>query len=119
LYHITTPLEKISMSNNPLITGRLIAAARILTGISQADLASASGVPLSTVARMEAGGGAPLQSKNDAEALSHALEEFGAMFIPESDGFGAGVKLKFSRLDVKEISRLEGEGGMVKDDDVP
>lgn len=107
------------MSNNPFITGRLIAAARMLTGISQADLASASGVPLSTVVRTEAGGGAPLQSNSDAETLSRALEEFGATFIPESDGFGAGVRLKFSRLDVKQISRLEGEGGMVKDDDVP
>lgn len=107
------------MGNNLLVTGRLIAAARVLTGISQAELARASGVPLSTVARTEAGGGAPLQSKNDAEALSRALEGFGAMFIPESDGIGAGVRLKFSRLDVKQISRLEGEGGVVKDDDVP
>lgn len=107
------------MGKNLLITGRLIAAARVLTGISRADLARASGVPLSTVARTEAGGGAPLQSTGDAEALRRALEEFGAMFIPESDGIGAGVRLKFSRLDAKQIGRLEGEGGVVKDDDVP
>lgn len=105
--------------NELLITGRLIAAARVLTGVSQAELARASGVRLSTVARTEAGGGAPLQSKGDAEALSRALEGFGAMFIAESDGNGAGVRLKFSRLDVKQIGRLEGEGGIVKDDDAP
>jgi transcriptional regulator with XRE-family HTH domain len=107
------------MGNDLLITGRLIAAARVLTGISQVDLASASGVSLSTVACTEADGGAPLQSKNDAETLRRTLEGFGAMFIPESDGIGAGVRLKFSRLDVKQIGRLESEGGIVKDDDVP
>ena len=41
------------------------------------------------------------------------------MFIPESDGIGAGVRLKFLRQDVKQIARLEGEGGLVGDDDVP
>jgi hypothetical protein len=47
------------------------------------------------------------------------LETFGAVFIPESDGIGAGVRLKFMRQDVRQISRLEGEGGIVADDDVP
>lgn len=107
------------MSDKPLITGRLIAAARVLTGISQTDLANASGIPVSKVVQTEASGGAPLQSLCDAKALSRALEEFGAMFIPESDGIGAGVRLRFIRQDVKQIGRLENEGGIVRDDDVP
>jgi transcriptional regulator with XRE-family HTH domain len=107
------------ISDKVVITGRLIAAARVLTGISRADLAKASGISISTLAQLEAGGSAPPESEIDVQALRHALESFGAMFIPESDGIGAGVRLKFLRQDVKQIGRLEGEGGMVGDDDVP
>ena len=107
------------MTDNPLITGRLIAAARALIGISQSDLASASGLPISTLAQLEASGSALLRSKADAEAVKRALEDFGAIFIAESDGIGAGVRLKFLRQDVKQIGRFENEGGTVRDDDVP
>jgi len=99
-------LEGTTMSDNSLITGRLIAAARVLTGVSQADLAKASGTSIPTLTQMEASRSAPLQSECDAEAVSRALENFGAMFIPESDGMGAGVRLKFLRQDVKQIGRL-------------
>jgi transcriptional regulator with XRE-family HTH domain len=112
-------LEGTTMSDKFLITGRLIAAARVLTGVSQSDLANASGISIPILTQMEASGSAPLQSECDAEAVSRALENFGAMFIPESDGIGAGVRLKFLRQDVKQIGRLESEGGMVRDDDVP
>jgi len=107
------------MSDTLLITGRLIAAARVLTGISRTDLASASGIPAAKLTQLEASGSAPLDSKSEAQALRLALERFGAMFIPEGDGLGAGVRLKFLRQDVKQIGRLESEGGMVGDDDVP
>jgi len=39
--------------------------------------------------------------------------------IEESDGMGAGVRLKFTRQDVRQIARLEGEGGIVGSDDAP
>ena len=32
---------------------------------------------------------------------------------------GAGVRLKFTRQDVKQIGRLENEGGFARSDDVP
>jgi hypothetical protein len=101
------------------ITGRLVAAARVLTGISHARLSEASGLPVRTLIEMEAGGSAVLQSAAEAESVQRALESFGAMFIPEAEGIGAGVRLKFLRQDVKQIGRLEGEGGLVKEDDVP
>ena len=107
------------MTDKPLITGRLIAAARALTGVSQSDLASASGLSISTLAQLEASGSARLESEVDAEAVRRALEGLGAMFVAESDGIGAGVRLKFLRQDVKQIDRFENEGGMVRDDDVP
>ena len=45
--------------------------------------------------------------------MRRALEGFGVMFIAESDSIGAGVRLKFLRRDVKQIDRLENEGGIV------
>lgn len=101
------------------VTGRLIAAARALTGISAKDLASASGVAIETLREMEASGSARLRPGLDLDAVKRALERFGAIFIPESDGVGAGVRLKFLRQDVRQIGRLETEGGIVADDDVP
>jgi hypothetical protein len=107
------------MSGVSQITGRLIAAARALTGISRADLAGASGVPVETLDRMEASGSAWLLPGSEVEAVSGALENFGVLFVPEDNGIGAGVRLRFTRQDVRQISRLEGEGGIVRNDDVP
>jgi transcriptional regulator with XRE-family HTH domain len=107
------------MPEKLLLTGRLVAAARTLTGVSQSELANAAGIPVPVLVQIEASGAAPLQSEHDAEAVGRALENFGAMFIPEGGGIGAGVRLKFLRQDVKQIGRLENEGGIVADDDVP
>lgn len=107
------------MSSKIQITGRLVAAARALTGISQADFAEAAGISVETLNLMEANGSAWLHSESEAEAVSRALEHFGAVIIAEGNGMGAGVRLKFTRLDVKQISRLEGEGGIVRPDDAP
>jgi len=107
------------MTDRPVITGRLIAAARALSGISRSTLADASGISVTTLTHLEASGSVPLQSRVDAVAVKRALEGFGVMFIAESDSIGAGVRLKFLRRDVKQIDRLENEGGIVGDDDVP
>ena len=101
------------------VSGRLIAAARALTGISAKDLATTSGVGIETLRQMEASGSAWLQPGADLDAVKRALETFGAIVIPESEGIGAGVRLKFLRQDVRQIGRLETEGGIVADDDVP
>jgi transcriptional regulator with XRE-family HTH domain len=107
-----------AMSQENRITGRQIAAARALTGVSRADLAARAGVSLDTLRRMEASGSA-FPAGDTREAVRHALEDFGAVFIPEGEGLGGGVRLKFTRLDAKQIGRLEGEGGPARDDDVP
>ena len=52
------------------------------------------------------------------DRLRQALEAGGATFIAENGG-GVGVRLKFSRSDVRRIATLEGEGGTVAMDDVP
>ena len=107
------------MSGKTQISGRLIAAARALTGISQEDFAAACGLPVEELRVMEAGGSAWLRSERDAEAVSYGLDHYGVIVIEESGGMGAGVRLKFTRQDVRQIARLEGEGGIVGSDDAP
>ena len=51
-------------------------------------------------------------------AIKAALESGGAVFIPEDGRQGAGVRLKFTKKDARQINRLESEGGPVGDDDV-
>jgi hypothetical protein len=100
------------------LTGRLLAAGRALAGISHAELATASRTPLDTVLLLEASGSAWVPDTH-AEALLTALETFGIVVIAESDGMGAGVRLKFTRQDTRQIARLENEGGLARQDDVP
>jgi hypothetical protein len=107
------------MSFKIKITGRLISAARALTGVSREDFAAAAGIPVETLTLMEANGSASLHSENDAEAVRCAFETFGVVAIGEDDRMGAGVRLKFTRQDVKQIARLESEGGIVRSDDAP
>jgi hypothetical protein len=100
------------------LTGRMIAAGRALTGVSQMDLANVSGIPLKTLRVLEASGAAWIPDDN-SRVLQHALETYGAVIVPEGDGLGAGVRLKFTRQDVRQIVRLENEGGLARSDDVP
>jgi transcriptional regulator with XRE-family HTH domain len=101
------------------VTGRLILAARALTGVSRRELAAAAGLSVEQVRRREASDAAWIESGNEIEAIVKKLEDFGAVFIDERDGMGAGVRLKFMRDDVKQIGRLETEGGVGRDDDLP
>jgi hypothetical protein len=68
---------------------------------------------------MEASGSAWLHSESDAEAVIRAFEKFGVVVIEEDGSMGVGVRLKFTRQDVKQINRLESEGGIVRSDDAP
>jgi hypothetical protein len=101
------------------MSGRVIAAARTLAGISQADFAAAAGLPLERLRGMEASGSAWLRTDRDVEAVRRGLEHFGLIVLEESDGMGAGVRLKFTRQEVKQIGRLENEGGIIGSDDAP
>lgn len=107
------------MNSKTEISGRQIAAARLLTGVSRAELATAAGVPVAMLKRLEASGSATFSGGTKAAAVREALETFGAIFLFEEEGIGAGVRLKFTRLDTKQIGRLENEGGVVREDDVP
>ncbi len=97
------------------ITGPLLRAARALVECSREQVAAESGVSVDTIRQFELGLDDPGAAVRDR--LQAALERSGAVFIPEN-GAGVGVQLKFRRQDVKQIRRMENEGGPVGDDDV-
>jgi len=106
-------------ARQPRISGRVIAAARALAGVSRDDFAAAAGLPVDSLREIEAGGGAWVRAPAQAAALIRALDHFGVVALDESGGMGAGVRLKFTRLDARQIGRLEGEGGLIGEDDAP
>lgn len=101
------------------ITGRVLAAGRALAGVGTADLAAACRLSVEDVTRLEAAGSAWVHSEAEVEALKRGLDHFGIVIVEESDTMGAGVRLKFTRQDVRQITRLEGEGGTIGSDDAP
>jgi len=97
------------------ITGPLCRAARALVQWPRTQLATEACVPKATIRAFETGDVDP--GDEAKTALRHALERAGAVFIDEDD-LGPGVRLRFTARDVKQLRRLEGEGGAVGDDDV-
>lgn len=87
--------------------------ARAALDLGVKNLAQQAGVSSDTVTRFERG--LPVRERTVAD-IRNALEQAGIVFIPENGG-GAGVRLKFTRRDVKAIDTLENEGGIVADDD--
>lgn len=81
------------MSEISQLSGRQIAAGRVLLGISQADLAKASNISAPTLRRMEASEGEASGYANNVAAVRSTLEAAGVEFIPENGG-GAGVRLR-------------------------
>lgn len=98
------------------ITGPLARAARALAQLPRAHVAQLAAMTDRALEDFEAGFADPGE---EAKArLRHRLEASGAVFLAEDGEHGAGVCLKFTARDVRQIDRLEGEGGTVGDDDV-
>lgn len=100
-----------------IITGPMCRAARALVEVSRERLSGASKVEAAVIEEFERKISAPKDS--DIEELQAALEELGAVFIPERGADGAGVRLKFSQTVSKRVAALENEGGPVASDDIP
>lgn len=99
-----------------MITGPQCGAARILVEITVGRLASRSGIDRRVIEKFEQKLDLPEQEV--VRTLKKTLEDLGAVFIDENGG-GAGVRLKFTRSDAKQISRMEYEGGMPGSNAVP
>ena len=83
------------MTHSDHLSGRVFAAARVLAGLSQTELAQASNVSTSTVKRVEASDRGPSVGvmANNLAAIRTALEAAGVVFLPEN-GNGPGVALR-------------------------
>jgi len=99
-----------------MITGPQCGAARVLVEITVGRLASRSGVDRRIIEKFEQKLDEP--SPEIIKTLKKTLEDLGAVFIQENGG-GAGVRLKFTRTDAKQISRMENEGGNWASNTVP
>ena len=99
-----------------MITGAQCRAARALVEVTIAKLARRADVDQRTIKNFEQRLDVP--GNGTIQSLQTALEDLGAVFIPENGG-GVGVRLKFTRSDTKQIVRMEGEGGIVGSDTVP
>lgn len=100
-----------------MITGPLCRAARALVEVSRDKLADNSKIDVRAIELFERGIDVP----DDATiaALQAALEELGAVFIPEEKSQGVGVRLKFNESITRRLGILEAEGGISAKDDVP
>lgn len=74
-----------------MITPAQIRAGRHLVGLSQAEIASATGLSLPTIKRAESDREVSVSAEAVA-SIQAALEAAGIQFIPENGG-GAGVRL--------------------------
>lgn len=79
------------------ITGRQIAAARALVGMSQVELARESQLSLFTIRRMERSEGPPQEEIYNVIAVRLALEKRRVIFLPASVNTGIGVAVKRPR----------------------
>lgn len=75
------------------LTGRQIAAARTLLGMSQPELAKRAGVSTPTIKRMEASVGPAVGMIKNVLAVRTALEKAGIVFIGDK-AENVGVRLK-------------------------
>jgi len=84
-----------------MINAPQLRAARGLLGWSQAEVAKAASVGLSTVRNFETGQSTPIA--NNLAAIRNALESAGVEFIAENGG-GAGVRLRKGKPDAGFIA---------------
>lgn len=100
-----------------MITGSQCRAARALVEYSRDRLALSSGIDGEIIEMFERR--LDNAAHTDIAALQSALEKAGAVFIPDSESGGIGVRLKFNMSETRRIATLESEGGIVAHDDVP
>jgi transcriptional regulator with XRE-family HTH domain len=83
------------MSEMDHITGRQIAAGRVLAGIGQDELAQRANISVPTLRRMEASDGPATGLPNNVLAVRRALEDVGVVFLETGSLIegGQGVRL--------------------------
>lgn len=73
------------MAMNRNVTGRQLAAARVLLGLGQVELAERANVSAATLRRMEASKGMLAGMKNNVAAVIDAVEAGGVVFVGDAE----------------------------------
>src|SRR5262245_52407350 len=97
------------MTSPTALTAAQCRAARALIEWSSEQLSAATSIEVKVISQFERRIRAP--DEQIRRRLRAALEEAGVAFIAEDDA-GAGARLKFSRAEVWDVNRWEGEGGV-------
>jgi hypothetical protein len=103
------------MTASTALTAAQCRAGRALIDWTQAQLSQSAAIDVQTIADFEKRFRAA--DETTRRRLRAALEAAGVIFIAENGG-GAGARLKFSREEVWEVNRWEGEGGVTGEDDI-
>lgn len=104
------------MTVHDVFNSNLARAGRALVGISTWYIADETGIERDEIRRFERGMISLPQEQQDA--IKAVLIEHGAVFLPDSQAGGFGVRLKYSSSKAQQIGRWEGEGGPAAEDDV-
>ena len=104
------------MASYDVFNSNLARAGRALIGISTWYIADETGIDREDIWKFERG--IFSLSKEQQEAIKNVLIDYGALFLPDSEAGGYGVRLKYSGSRAKQIDRWEAEGGAVGEDDV-
>ena len=99
-----------------VFNSNLARAGRALVGISTWYIADETGIARDDIRKFERG----LISLPEAqqEQIKDILIDYGAVFLPDSQAGGYGVRLKYSSEKARQLDRWEGEGGPAGEDDV-
>ncbi|CAG7605708.1 hypothetical protein ACFPZL_11710 [Leucobacter soli] len=91
------------------LTADLARAARAFTKVSTRTIAESAGLTKKQVRSFEQGTIALPAA--DLARLKESLERYGALFIPEDETAGYGVRRRYSREKLLQLNAWEDEGG--------
>lgn len=97
------------MNEEVFLTADLARAARAFTKVSAKTIAEGAGLTKVEVRSFERGE-ADLTGEQKAHLVA-SLEKYGALFIPEDEEAGYGVRRKYTRTTLRRLNTWEGEGG--------
>src|SRR5699024_13858 len=104
------------MTMQDVFNSNLARAGRAIVGISTCYIADETGIEREDIRKFERG--IISLPEEQQEAIKQVLIDHGALFLPDSQAGGYGVRLKYSGAKVKQIDRWEAEGGPAGEDDV-
>lgn len=97
------------MDEEVFLTGDLARAARAFTKVSVGTIARFAGLTKSQVRDFEQS--THNLSDDEKVRLKASLERYGALFIPEEETVGYGVRRRYPREGLMRMNTWESEGG--------